>query len=93
MQSRRLTPNSSPLKVRFNPDELNLRSLVRFVMKASPSRVGVDASLTLLIGIAKNLVCDVAAQLVMVIPLAFAGSITTPRYSTILQTNLRGLGC
>jgi hypothetical protein len=36
--------------------------------------------------------CDSAAQLVMVVPLAVVRSITTPDCNAILHTNLRELG-
>jgi hypothetical protein len=38
-------PSSIPLKVRLNPDELNLRLLVSFTPKASPPQVRVEVKL------------------------------------------------
>jgi hypothetical protein len=46
---RRLAPNSSPSKARFNPNEPNLRSLASSVSKESPPRVGVEASSVLVV--------------------------------------------
>jgi hypothetical protein len=89
----KLAPNSSPSNTRFNPDESNLWSLTSSLPKVWPSRIGVETerhSLLLLL-FAKRLACDITVELVMVIPLTFVRSITTPGYTMILRVYLHGL--
>jgi hypothetical protein len=86
---RKLTPNSSPLKVKFNPNETNLLHLVSSVPKASPPQVGAEASLENLLMFATKFLCDSTAQLIMIITLAVVRSITTLGCNAILHTNLQ----
>jgi hypothetical protein len=93
-QRRRLTPNSSPSEVRFNPDEPNLRPPVSSLPKLSPPRVGVESKHVslLLSSFAKRLARGIAVQLVTVIALAIVRSITIPGCIAVLRTGLPVLG-
>jgi hypothetical protein len=64
---RRLAPNSSPSKLRLNPDELNCDSWRALYQKCPPG-VGVETKLSLLSPcFAKRLARDIATQPVAVV--------------------------
>jgi hypothetical protein len=57
--SRRLSPNSSPSKVRLNPDEPNLWLSANSALKASPPRVGVEVKLLAFIIVLCKMACAI----------------------------------
>jgi hypothetical protein len=72
---RRLTPNSSPSNMRFNPDELNLWSSGETCAKnITPTSWGSSFTYAM-VSVAKRSLSDSDGQLCMVIPLANARSI------------------
>jgi hypothetical protein len=87
-RQRRLAPNSSPSKVRFNPDEPNLLSLSEFSAESiTPTSWGWNSTCDVVF-VTKKPSGDAIMQLCVVIPLAGGRSIITHNRAA---TSLAGL--